>query len=137
MFGTIRRHQNWLWIIIITITILSFVIFFSPNVNLSGGGGRAAKVDLGSIDGKPITTEEFFEGYREARLNQFFQSGGQWPGKDEAAEERLRNAAVSRIFLMKKVQEYDIKVSDDAVVRLTRDRLGRELADNIDRFAAE
>jgi peptidyl-prolyl cis-trans isomerase D len=137
MFGTIRRHQNWLWIIIITITILSFVIFFSPNVNLSGAGNRPGKVDCGSIDGKPISVEEFLEGEREARLNQFFQSGGQWPGADAASAERLRNAAVSRIFLMKKVQEYDIKVSDDAVARLTRERLGRELADNIDRFAAE
>ncbi len=137
MFGTIRRHQNWLWIIIITITILSFVIFFSPNVNLSGMGGRTAKVDYGSIDGKPITEAEFYDAYREAHLNQFFQSGGQWPGKDAAADERLRNAAVSRVFLMKKVNEFDIKVSDDAVARLTRERLGRELADNISRFVAE
>ncbi|MBI3875797.1 MAG: hypothetical protein HY300_07525 [Verrucomicrobia bacterium] len=34
MFGTIRKHSRWLWAIIITIIIVSFVIFFMPDAKL-------------------------------------------------------------------------------------------------------
>ena len=35
MFGTIRKHQTWLWAVIITLTIISFVVFFSPYSKLN------------------------------------------------------------------------------------------------------
>ncbi len=136
MFGTIRRHQQWLWIVIITVIIISFVIFFSPDVNLMQTG-RSAEGDFGSIDGKPITREEYVSGYEEARLNHFFRSGGQWPTAEDTTQDSLKRDAVYRIFLIKKLAEYDINVSDEAVARLTRERLGRDLADNIGRFVAE
>jgi hypothetical protein len=137
MFGTIRRHQQWLWIVIIAVIIISFVIFFSPDVNLMGARGRAAQGDFGSINGKPITRDEFISGFEEARLNHFFRSGGEWPKPDDATQDNLKRDAIYRIFLIKKLDEYDVKVSDEAVARLTRERLGRELADNIGRFVAE
>ena len=37
MFGTIRRHQKWLWIAVSTVTIISFVAFFSPQQRRQGG----------------------------------------------------------------------------------------------------
>jgi len=37
MFGTIRKHQTWLWAIIITLTIISFVIYFGPQSRVSQG----------------------------------------------------------------------------------------------------
>ena len=136
MFGTIRRHQQWLWIVIITVIIISFVIFFSPDVNLMQTG-RSAEGDFGSINGKPITREEYISGFEEARLNHFFRSGGQWPTAEDTTQDSLKRDAVYRIFLVKKLAEYNIKVSDDAVARLTRERLGRDLADNIGRFVSE
>jgi hypothetical protein len=123
MFGTIRKHQNWLWIVIITVIIISFVIFFSPDVKL--GADRPTGAASGSINGKPIPLEEYQEAYQEARLSHFMRTGGrEWPGNDEAAQRGLERDAVFRVFLKNKVQEMDIHVSDEAVGRLIRDRLG-------------
>src|SRR6266446_4095535 len=53
MFGTIRRHQTWLWAVIITITIISFVIFFGPQSRFNSSG-RETSVYYGSINGQPV-----------------------------------------------------------------------------------
>jgi peptidyl-prolyl cis-trans isomerase D len=137
MFGTIRRHQNWLWFIIIAVIIISFVMFFSPDVKF-GGRGRAASAtgQHGSINGQAITDKDFYPAYHEARVNHFFRTG-QWPGNEESAQDTLRRDAVSRVFLIGKLKELNINVSDEAVARLTRDRLPRELADNLGRFVKE
>ena len=137
MFGTIRRHQQWVWIVIITITILSFVIFFSPNVDLTGARrANQASREFGLIDGQPIKADEYYTGLKEARLNHFFRSG-KWADNDENSAEALKRDAVYRVFLARKLKDFDIKVSDDAVARLTRERLGKDLADNVGRFVAE
>jgi parvulin-like peptidyl-prolyl isomerase len=136
MFGTIRRHQNWLWIIIIGIIVVSFVVFFSPDVSLTGGGRGRATGEHGTINGQPVTDKDFYPAYHEARINHFFRTG-QWPGNEQSADDMLRRDALSRVFLIGKLKELDIKVSDEAVARLTRERLGRELADNIGRFVKE
>ena len=136
MFGTIRRHQNWLWIVIIAIIVVSFVVFFSPDVNLGKGGRVRATGEHGSINGQPVSDQDFYPAYHEARVNHFFRTG-QWPGNEESAQDTLKRDALSRVFLIGKLKELDIKVSDEAVVRLTRDRLPRELADNLGRFVKE
>ena len=136
MFGTIRRHQNWLWVVIIAIIVVSFVVFFSPDVTLFGGGRGQTQGEHGTINGQPITDKDFYPAYHEARVNHFFRTG-QWPGNDQAAEDSLKRDAVSRVFLIGKLKELDITVSDEAVARLTRDRLPRELADNLGRFSKE
>jgi hypothetical protein len=122
MFGTIRKHQQWLWIVIITVIIISFVIFFTPE-GPQFGGRRPDKAIFGSIDGKPISQEEFLSGLEEARLSHFMRSGGrEWPDNDDT--EALERDAVFRVFLKQKVKELDIHTSDEAVVRLVRERLG-------------
>src|SRR5262245_6170732 len=136
MFGTIRRHQNWLWIVIITIIVISFVVFFSPNVNLTKGGRGSDAALHGTINGQPIKSDDYYPAFREAEVNYFFRNG-QWPGRDESAREGLERDAISRVFLIGKLKELDIEVSDEAVARLTRDRLPRELADNLGRFVKE
>src|SRR5688572_17390266 len=112
MFGTIRRHQNWLWIVIIAIIVVSFVVFFSPDVSLTGG--RRPTGEHGTINGQPVTDKDFFPAYHEARINHFFRTG-QWPANDQSAEDTLRRDALSRVFLIGKLKELDIKVSDEAV----------------------
>ena len=71
MFGTIRRHQNWLWVVIIAIIVISFVVFFSPDVNLGGGRGGQSQGQHGTINGQPITDKDFYPAYHEARVNHF------------------------------------------------------------------
>jgi SurA N-terminal domain len=81
MFGTIRKHQTWLWAIIITLTIISFVVFFSPYSKLNSGRGPA---NLGSIYSERVSEEQFVQAQREVYLQFFFMRGGRWP--DEQAK---------------------------------------------------
>src|SRR6185503_9035575 len=103
MFGTIRRHQNWLWFIIIAIIILSFVVFFSPDVKFGRSGRVHTTGQHGSINGQPITDKDFYPAYHEARINHFFRTG-QWPGNEESAQDTLKRDAVSRVFLIGKLK---------------------------------
>ncbi len=138
MIGTIRRHQNWLWIVIITVTILSFVIFFSPNVKLGDTFRRTrASAEFGSINGQPISPDEYFPAETEARINYFLRHFPNWPDSAEATRDDLKRDTIFRVFLIHKLQEFDIHASDDAVARLARERLGKEVVDNLGRFHKE
>src|SRR5437762_70171 len=74
MFGTIRRHQTWLWAVIITLTIISFVIFFSPYSKMNNSGRRAG--NYGAINGQRVTDLQYANAYREVDLHTFLMSGG-------------------------------------------------------------
>ena len=124
MFGTIRKHQNWLWLIIIAVIIVSFVIFFSPDAKWSGSRRAAGAFNVGSINGRPIGRDEFMEAYAEAKLNEFFRNNGKWPGTEEGSQQGLQRNAVYRVFLVKKLREMGIEVSETAVARVAHDRIG-------------
>ena len=59
MFGTIRKHQQWLWVIIIAAMSVSLVVFFTN----SPDPRRDPKLtgEFGSIKGKPVTREQFLD----------------------------------------------------------------------------
>lgn len=80
MFGTIRKHQNWLWAVIITVIIISFVIYFSPYQKMHRESGEAR---LGSINGEKISAEQFVRAQRDVYLR-FFVMTGRWPDNEEA-----------------------------------------------------
>src|SRR5678815_5507905 len=106
MFGTIRKHQQWLWILIITVIIISFVVFYTDRP----GAFRRSRLDkpiFGSIAGKPISQEQFLDSFEEARLSHFMRTGGrEWPNNDDV--EALERDAVFRVFLKQKVKDLDI-----------------------------
>src|ERR1041384_937219 len=109
MFGTIRKHQKWLWAIIITITIISFVVFFSPNARLRGTSEGA---NLGSIGGKPITTEQYRIDYREAQLFYYIHYGGRWPESDEMTRQLgfdLDREVYRRLLIDEKARQLNIR----------------------------
>src|SRR5215472_8657999 len=80
MFGTIRKHQTWLWAVIITVTIVSFVTFLSPNSKLNSGG-RSSE-NFGSINGERVTRDQYVSAYREVDLHTFFMQG-HWLNEDK------------------------------------------------------
>ena len=121
MFGTIRRHQNWLWAIIITVIIISFVVFFSPDASLPG---RADQPDVGSINGRPILLEDYRSALNETQLGYFFRSGGEWPGSDQNTQRSVERDTIFRVFLLQKLDELGIEVSDKAAARVARERIG-------------
>ena len=124
MFGTIRRHQTWLWAIIITLTIVSFVIFFSPaaKVDLMGGG---RKENLGSINGQPVGREDYFSALRDVRL-QYFLRRHAWPDRDPSAKQTGYNEqreVYDRLLLLQKITALQIHASDSAVIQYGSDIL--------------
>lgn len=113
MIGTIRKHSSWLWFIIITATILSFVVFFSPSQHMGGGGGSE---NFGSIYGKKITKDDYLNAKHEVELYFLFHYGV-WPEKDpEFSAESMEREIYVRLLLVKKADELGIYIGDDSVV---------------------
>ena len=118
MIGTIRKHQQWLWAIIITVVIVTFVIFFSPYSRMSDS--RSGSFNVGSINGEKIAQEEYYKAYREVCLRSFFMNGN-WP--DEEA--RKQGGEVERetfqwLLLIQKQKQLGIQVSIEAAAQAAR-----------------
>ncbi len=130
MFGTIRKHQTWLWAIIITVIIISFVWFFSPYTKMRDTGGRS--VNFGSIYGRKITEENFIHAQREAILNYFFMTGGHWPDEDRRQTGfDLEREAFHWLLLVRKAEQLGLDVSRETAAEFARDLLGGFKSANI------
>ena len=105
-----------LWAIVITVTILAFVVFFSPNGNK---GGSVQAGNYGSIDGRRVTREEYGDAQREVYLRYFFSTGN-WPTLDD---ENLMRDTYFRLFLIRKQEELGITTSTEAVAQLANQML--------------
>src|SRR4029453_5267849 len=101
MFGTIRKHQTWLWAVIITITIISFVVFFSPTSKLNSSG--RGSMNYGSINGARISPEEFQEAARELQVRYYFVNAMRW--MDQDAMKDLERDTYYRLMLIHKQDE--------------------------------
>ncbi|MEN9572733.1 MAG: Peptidyl-prolyl cis-trans isomerase [Verrucomicrobiota bacterium] len=117
MIGTLRRHSQWLWGIIITVVIVTFVVFFSPNVGSDRGRGEA---DYGTIYGQPIRRDALTQAYADARLG-YFLSTGQWPDRDEQRSRmfgfNLEAEARQRLLLNHHLKEQGIDAGEAAVAQ--------------------
>jgi hypothetical protein len=126
MFGTIRKHQTWLWAIIITLTIISFVIFFSPYARMDNSrGGRA---DFGVVLGRKVTEQDYINALKEAQLHWFTRSG-RWPEEDRQSGFNSEAQAYQWLLLVRKQQEMNIDVSDESAARM-----GRQIIRAFERF---
>jgi len=123
MFGTIRKHQTWLWAIIITLTIISFVIYFGPQSRVSQGRGGSGT--RGSINGEPITEEDFRDARQEVFLNYFLASGGSLPDEESARKSGfdMTQQTYGRLLLDRKLKEFGIHPSSEAVAKVARNML--------------
>jgi SurA N-terminal domain/PPIC-type PPIASE domain len=124
MFGTIRKHQSWLWGLIITAMILGLVIYFSPNAGM-GSGSSSGDPRLGSIDGAAITKDNFLNAQREASLAYFVNSGS-WPDSGpQRGNVDMQAQTYQWLFLIHKIKEYNIHVDSEAVAQLANNILQR------------
>jgi hypothetical protein len=123
MIGTIRRHQQWLWVVIIAATIISFTTYLSPtNRNKLGGALLHSEGDYGSINGEPVTRDQFFSAEREGRL--FFRlRSGEWPDNEEQ-KKQVDAYALQSLLLDAEMDEYKINVTTEAAARFTKQLLG-------------
>jgi hypothetical protein len=121
MFGTIRKHQTWLWAIIITFTIISFVFLFSPYSKMDRGRGPAR---LGSIYGKAISEDRYVQAQRDVTLQFFFMSGGRWPDQDaKQSGFDPERETYQWLMLQQKAEQLGIHTSPEVAARVARDML--------------
>ena len=123
MFGTIRKHQTWLWLVIIVAVSAGMLLLFVETDVWSVLGNRPTTVgEFGSINGKKIGQAEFYEAYRETRLREYMRSG-KWPGNEESVSRVLEYQAASRVYIIHKMREMNIVPSDKAVGLLSQEHL--------------
>jgi hypothetical protein len=117
MFGTIRRHQKWLWAVIITLTVISFVIYFSPYSKMNSSE-RRGPVNLGTLNGQRISEESFWSAEHEIALRYFIMSGGRAP--DEETKRNFERETLQWLFLIDKQDQFGIHISADKVAEVAR-----------------
>lgn len=122
MFGTIRKHQQWLWVVIITAVIISFVIYFSPNQR--SGGMQRGDNQIGTIDGQPIGEQQVRDAMRGAELGGFLRFGELYrSARAQQMGFNLKNETVQRLFLDVRLKEAGIQASDASVATWIREYL--------------
>lgn len=126
MFATIRRHQKWLWFVVIFGVIVPFVWFMNPTSGYGRGGGRGAQFTA-YVNGRAVGNEEVSQAYSEARL-QFFLYAQAWPEENPQTRQLFdaNRQLTERLLLIEKLREYRISASDqeiaDWIARLFKDR---------------
>jgi len=124
MFGTIRKHQTWLWGIIITITVICFVFFFSPANR--GTGSSRGPVNFGSINGERISEDDFINARKEIQLQYYLMSGGNWIDNETDAKKAgfdFEQRIYTRLLLIQKQQQLGIHVSSEMAGQFATDML--------------
>ncbi|HLP76747.1 MAG TPA: SurA N-terminal domain-containing protein, partial [Candidatus Paceibacterota bacterium] len=121
MFGTIRKHQTWLWVLIIAAMILGLVVYFGPGTGRGGGQGSSEGY-FGKIDGQRINKADFQNAQREAYLA-YFLSTGQWPDAAGRSNFDPERETYQRLFFLKKIKDYNIQVDSDSVAQAARNVL--------------
>jgi hypothetical protein len=119
MFGTIRRHQTWLWAVIIVMTVISFVYYFSPYQRMDRGGGA---INLGSVNGERVTKDQYAGAWNDSRLYMFFTSQ-RWP--DDAGKDELEKETYKWILLLQKEEDLGIYVGPDEAAQAARQMLAQ------------
>lgn len=120
MFGTIRKHQTWLWVFIIAVMIIGLVQFFNPSSRFSSGAGG---YERGSINGQHISEEDYMNAYREVLL-QFFLRYGRWPDNDAKSlgfDPQLET--YRRLFFVYEIKNNNIAVDSQSAARVANNIL--------------
>jgi peptidyl-prolyl cis-trans isomerase D len=117
MIGTIRKHSKWLWAVIITATIISFVYWGAGSSQVGSGNGRTLG-DFGTINGKKITPTAYFGALNEFKLFYLFNYGVFPDKKSNVSDEDMQRDAYVRLLLTQKAEDLGIHVTDDAVAAM-------------------
>lgn len=135
MFGTIRKHQNWLWFIVVAVVIVSFVVYFDPSQRGGRGGRGGGAGELGRIDDHVVTPRELEEARREFKLI-YFLNTRKWPEEDREHSAQIdeEREAAARLLNIVKAEQAGIRVPDTAVAEMAHRLLGGA---NLDQVARE
>src|ERR1700746_1985480 len=112
MIGTIRKHQNWLWAVIIAVVIITFVIFFSPYSRMSNTA--RGPVNYGSINGQPVTEEAFYGAVGDVQMRYFFITGN-WVDQQDMKQTEFQQEVYRWLLLNQEQERYGIDISSEDV----------------------
>ena len=112
MFGTIRKHQGWLWGLIIGAMIIG-LISWQSQIGKSGSQQRGPG-NFGVVDNRPVSETEFRNAQNEASLL-YFVHNREWPDSGSHSGFNLDQETYYRVFLNRKLEQYNIHVDSDAV----------------------
>ena len=127
MFGTVRKHSQPLWIVIIIMVVISFVVYFTPGYDPfenQGGTATEANVELSFARGQVLLEQALnmsqqFGGFLPPSLNAqalAAQFGDQDLNRDgEVDVSGLDYAAHIRLLRLRKAASLGIIVSDNMV----------------------
>ena len=122
MIGTLRKHQTWLWAVIITATIISFVVYFSPVQKMNNTRGSA---NYGSINGEPITPEDFAHARNESELRYLFRAGN-WPNEESKQRGFDQEREIYQwLLLAQKQRQMGINISSEMAAQAARGMLSQ------------
>jgi hypothetical protein len=123
MFGTFRKHQTWLWAVIITVIIFSFVIYFSPYSKLNNT--RRGPANLGSINGERVSEEEYIRARREVFLRSFFTTGN-WPNEEAMKQGgEIDRDTYQWLLLIQKQKQLGVHISTEVVAQAARSMISQ------------
>ena len=121
MIGTIRKHSKWLWVVIIAVTIITFVFWMNPGGRNAASGGATG--NYGSIEGRKVTAEDYWSVRNEVDLFYWFRTS-QWLDRDSRVSEKDWQMQIyERLFLIYEGEKQGIRVGDDAVATAAREIL--------------
>ncbi len=128
MFASIRRHQHWIWYVVVFIVIISFVVFFSPNAKM-GSRNSGEEGNRGSINGRPITTLEYQNAAKETEIFHYLRFQ-EWPGGEFSKRMGfdMEQETYRRLLLVEEFKKLNVEPG----TRATADMIARLFTGNSD-----
>jgi len=112
MIGSIRKHSKWLWWVIASLTIISFIGWNIAPANRNGGAGGSG--DFGKLYGRKITQQDYINARNEFYLF-YWVRNNEWPNRNPNMKESdLEQQIYLRLMLTKKAEALGISVDDKA-----------------------
>jgi hypothetical protein len=115
--------------VIIVATILSFLLYFTPNSRTSLLDRTPTVANFGSVFGEPISPEQLQAAEQEGRIY-YRRNYGEWP----QTEERMKDVKVfaqQRLLLNAELDRFHIAATPEAAARYTKLFFGINPNDNI------
>ena len=115
MIGTIRRHSQWLWWIIVAAVIVSFVWFYgSSNRSLDAlFSGRGATHGV-AIFGEEIRPEQMQATYREVQFGNYLQERSS-QSRRPRSEDQTQTEVYQQVLIQRQIEANGIIPGSEAV----------------------
>jgi len=123
MIGTIRKHSKWLWWIIATLTIVSFIGWNIGSRMSGGNNGGTSSGNFGTLYGHKVTQDAYVDARNEFYLYYWFRAG-EWPDKNPNFNETsLEREIYVRLMLAQKAADLGIHVDPSEIVSTANEML--------------